>query len=193
MFFAHNATSNLRLWVSGPAPRPMGLGGWLQSVKEKGLGWLRSAGLAVEPPTPFPNNPNRAPRKAKPNGSGGLLKIGCWWLVLTIPSRVCHTSNSAEWFSPTVLSWSVWQVQPLKSALMASKPPRRPGDFAQRAKFIGDLATGQITQEEIDALPPMGKEISGQARTQALTPERRREIATKASQARVAKLATQQT
>ena len=30
--------------------------------------------------------------------------------------------------------------------------PRRPGDFSQRAKFVLELATGQITQEE--AQPP---------------------------------------
>jgi len=49
--------------------------------------------------------------------------------------------------------------------------------------LIGDLATGTITQEDIDKLPPMGREISGRARTKALSPERRREIATIASKA----------
>lgn len=45
-----------------------------------------------------------------------------------------------------------------------AKRPRRPTDFNQRAKLIVDLATGQTTQEEFDKLPPVGREISGQAR-----------------------------
>lgn len=56
---------------------------------------------------------------------------------------------------------------------MAKKLPRRPGDVTQRAKFIGDLATGQITQAEIDALPPMGRELSGLARNKAVPMEQR--------------------
>ena len=67
---------------------------------------------------------------------------------------------------------------------MAKKPPRRPGDFTQRAKLIVDLSTGAITQEEIDALPPMGREISAQARNAALSSERRREIASMGGKAR---------
>ena len=64
-----------------------------------------------------------------------------------------------------------------------TKLPRRPGDFAQRAMLIGDLATGTITQEDIDKLPPMGRELSARARTEALSAERRKEIATIASKA----------
>ena len=41
---------------------------------------------------------------------------------------------------------------------------RWPGYFAQRAKLIVDLSTRQITQADIDALPPMGKELGGHAR-----------------------------
>ena len=76
---------------------------------------------------------------------------------------------------------------------MASKLPRRPGDVTQRAKFIGDLATGQITQADIDALPPMGREISGQAMKRAVLPEQRVENGRKGGHAkarnRAAKLA----
>jgi len=68
--------------------------------------------------------------------------------------------------------------------------PRRPGDFAQRAMLIGDLATGQITQEEIDKLPPMGREISGQARNEALSSERKHEIAAIARAAQAKKRAS---
>lgn len=76
--------------------------------------------------------------------------------------------------------------------MASSKRPRRPGDFTQRAKLVVDLSTGQITQDEIDALPPMGREISAQARNEAVSPERRREIARKgglASQAKARKAA----
>lgn len=77
------------------------------------------------------------------------------------------------------------------------KRPRRPGDFTQRAKFIGDLATGQITQEEIDALPPMGKEIGGHARNKAVPLEQRIANGRKGGHAkarnRAARLANQQT
>ena len=45
------------------------------------------------------------------------------------------------------------------------KPPRRPTDVNQRAELIVDLFTGEITEEEVAELPPMGGEISAQART----------------------------
>ena len=45
------------------------------------------------------------------------------------------------------------------------KPPRRPTDVNQRAELIVDLFTGEITEEEVAELPPMGREISAQART----------------------------
>ena len=57
--------------------------------------------------------------------------------------------------------------------------PRRPGDFSQRAFIIGELSTGNMTEADVAALPPMGKEIGGHARTQALTAEQRSEIAAK--------------
>ena len=54
---------------------------------------------------------------------------------------------------------------------------RRPGDVTQKAAFIMKLSTGEITREDIDAL----------------TPERRREIATidsKAAQKKAPTLVT---
>jgi len=62
--------------------------------------------------------------------------------------------------------------------------PRRPGDFTQRAKLIVDLSTGAITQDEIDALPPMGKEIGGHARNRAVSMEQRRENGRKGARKR---------
>ncbi len=50
---------------------------------------------------------------------------------------------------------------------------RRPGDFTQRAKYVGDLATGRIIQEDIDELPPMGREINPQARNASFTRQER--------------------
>ena len=67
------------------------------------------------------------------------------------------------------------------------KQPRRPGDFNQQAKLIVDLATGHTTQADIDLLPPMGKEIGGHARTKAVAPEHRREIARMGGQAKAAR------
>ena len=64
------------------------------------------------------------------------------------------------------------------------KPPRRPTDVNQRAKLIVDLLTGEITEEEVAELPPMGREISAQARTEAVSPERRSEIARQAAESR---------
>lgn len=72
--------------------------------------------------------------------------------------------------------------------------PRRPGDVTQRAKFILDLATGETTQEEIDALPPMSRELSGLARNEAVPMEQRIANGRKGGYAkarnRAAKLAT---
>ena len=62
--------------------------------------------------------------------------------------------------------------------------PRRPGDFNQRAKLIVDLATKQITQADIDALPPMGKEIGGQASKQAIPADVRSQNGRKGAQKR---------
>ena len=63
------------------------------------------------------------------------------------------------------------------------KRPRRPGDFNQRAKTIVDLATQATTEDDVNSLPLMGRELSGEARNQAVSPERRSEIARMGGQA----------
>jgi hypothetical protein len=69
--------------------------------------------------------------------------------------------------------------------------PKRPGDFAQRAKLIIDIATGQAPPD-----PPFQPESArakvgrkgglkgGKARAKALSPKKRTEIAKKAAAAR---------
>lgn len=52
-------------------------------------------------------------------------------------------------------------------------------DINENAKRIVDLATGQKTEPK-----PEGRQLSGKARAESLTPERRREIARKAAAAR---------
>ena len=78
----------------------------------------------------------------------------------------------------------------MKGPLMARKHPRRPTDPNERAKMIVDLATGAITEDDVEKLPPMGREISGRARTKAVTAEQRSEIARKGAYAMHAKRAT---
>jgi hypothetical protein len=69
--------------------------------------------------------------------------------------------------------------------------PKRPGDFAQRAKLIVDILTGQAPNDS-----PKGPEIrvsmvrrkaakkGGKARAKALSPRKRKAIAKKAARAR---------
>ena len=69
--------------------------------------------------------------------------------------------------------------------------PKRPGDFAQRAKLIIDIATGQAPPD-----PPFQPESAraivgrkgglkgGAARAKALSPRKRKAIARKAARAR---------
>lgn len=74
-----------------------------------------------------------------------------------------------------------------------TKSPRRPRDPNQLGKMIVDLATGDKTEE--GPLPPTpaqefareGGLKGGRARADALTPNRRREIAQKAAAKRWAK------
>jgi hypothetical protein len=74
---------------------------------------------------------------------------------------------------------------------MATKP-KRPRDTNQLAKFIVDLATGEIDQPKIDdgkdpaavALGRKGGLKGGKARSNKLTPKRRKEIAQKAARSR---------
>ena len=72
-----------------------------------------------------------------------------------------------------------------------AKKPKRPRDTNQLAKFITDLATGEIEEKTEDgknpaavALGRLGGQKGGQARAKTLTPKRRREIAQKAAKAR---------
>jgi hypothetical protein len=74
---------------------------------------------------------------------------------------------------------------------MAETRKRRPRDPIQLAKLIGDIATGQVEDRAQDsrnpaavALGKLGGTKGGKARAEALTPERRREIAQKAARKR---------
>lgn len=74
---------------------------------------------------------------------------------------------------------------------MAENRKKRPRDPVQLAKLIGDIATGQVEdQEHNDKHPPYvergrkGGLIGGKARAKILTPEQRSEIARVAAMAR---------
>lgn len=74
---------------------------------------------------------------------------------------------------------------------MAKKRIKRPRDTIARAKLIGDIATGRITDMVEDGKDDAAVEFArrggkrgGKARARKLTPERRREIAQKAAKAR---------
>jgi len=68
-----------------------------------------------------------------------------------------------------------------------TKPPKRPRDANQLARMIVDLATGEREDEKPEPLTPArefarsGGLKGGAARRDALTPERRVEIARKAA------------
>lgn len=68
---------------------------------------------------------------------------------------------------------------------------KRPRDPAQLAKFIVDVATGQVEENEPPATPkkiPLTKrqaaELGGKKRAVSLTKKRRKEIASKAARQR---------
>lgn len=71
------------------------------------------------------------------------------------------------------------------------QPGKRPRDFSQAAKLVIDVATGQVedgppTPEEQGKDPAaaaMGRK-GGAARSKAMTPEKRAEIARKAARSR---------
>lgn len=71
-----------------------------------------------------------------------------------------------------------------------SKHPKRPRDANQLAKMIVDQATGTVSEEKPAPLIPAqefarsGGLKGGAARREALSPERRAEIAKKAASAR---------
>ncbi len=62
------------------------------------------------------------------------------------------------------------------------KQPRRPRDMNQLANLVGKIATGEA-EDEFDETDPAARK-RGEARAEKLTPERRREIAKKAAEAR---------
>ena len=64
-----------------------------------------------------------------------------------------------------------------------SKPPKRPRDSAQLARFIVEIATGERPKDE----PRVSDESAverGRARAKSLSPKRRKAIAKKAAKAR---------
>ncbi len=74
-----------------------------------------------------------------------------------------------------------------------AKNPKRPRDTNQLAKFIADLATGDVAPESVAdngknpaavALGRLGGMKGGKARADKLSPEKRKEIATQAAQKR---------
>lgn len=68
---------------------------------------------------------------------------------------------------------------------------KRPRDTNQLAKFVVDVATGQIDEGRevtpVNEFARVGGLKGGRARAESLSPEKRREIARKAAQARWAK------
>lgn len=71
------------------------------------------------------------------------------------------------------------------------KRPKRPRDTSQLAKFIVDMATGEIEEKTNDgknpaavALGRLGGQKGGKIRAQRLTAEERQKIAAKAAAAR---------
>jgi hypothetical protein len=66
-----------------------------------------------------------------------------------------------------------------------TKPPKRPRDFSQAAKFVIDVATGQA---EDRVSTPLSKrdaaELGGKKRAELLSKERRSAIAAKAAKTR---------
>lgn len=70
---------------------------------------------------------------------------------------------------------------------MLEQMPKRPRDVNQLAKMIVDLTTGDETEPEMSPRAKAGQlggRIGGHARKAALTPERRKEIAKDAANAR---------
>jgi hypothetical protein len=63
------------------------------------------------------------------------------------------------------------------------KPPKRPRDAAQLAKFIGEIAVGERAEPESARIDEKAKK-RGDARAAKLSPERKRAIAKNAAKAR---------
>lgn len=64
------------------------------------------------------------------------------------------------------------------------KIPARPRDMSQLAKHIVDITTGEESSDDEQEPPDPKAQKRGRARADALTPERRSEIARKAARAR---------
>lgn len=63
------------------------------------------------------------------------------------------------------------------------KPPKRPRDMMQLAKYIGEIATGE-RDDETGPLPDAAAVKRGKARAAKLSPRKRKAIAKKAARAR---------
>ena len=77
-----------------------------------------------------------------------------------------------------------------QTSMPRTRAPKRPRDFNQRAKLIVDIATGQVEEEQpkpVNESSRNGGLKGGKARAEALTPERRSEIARKGAMARWSK------
>ena len=61
---------------------------------------------------------------------------------------------------------------------------KRPSDTIANAVHVAKLATGEIEEEYVDERKQAGGRKGGEARTAALTPERRRQLAQEAARAR---------
>jgi hypothetical protein len=70
---------------------------------------------------------------------------------------------------------------------MATKHIKRPRDPIALAKLIGDIATGQVQEQEETSAEQLARDTGrkgGKARAKKLTPEERSEIASLAASAR---------
>jgi hypothetical protein len=75
----------------------------------------------------------------------------------------------------------------LKARALAKKPPKRPRDPNQLAKFVADIATGEHHDGPSAAVVARARKAGvkgGPARAMSLTPEQRSEIARAAASAR---------
>ncbi len=61
---------------------------------------------------------------------------------------------------------------------------KRPSDTIANTVHVAKLATGEIEEEYVDERKQAGGRKGGEARTEAVSPERRREIAQEAAKAR---------
>lgn len=63
------------------------------------------------------------------------------------------------------------------------KPPKRPRDMMQLAKYIGEIATGERTEDKAP-IPDAAAVKRGKARAAKLSPRKRKAIAKKAARVR---------